>query len=228
MLVVQSFSKVEIVLTSSLGRKGHQLEFFIHLTCEPFLLSARIFLCRRNTITVNTVNKDNSKELQINDEIRDREVRVIDENGQQLGVMSAQEANRLADERNLDLVKISPQANPPVCKFLDYGKYRFELIKKKKEAKKSQKVIEVKEIWLSATIDTHDLEVKAKQAIKFVAGGDKVRLSIRLKGRQMAHPEIAMAVMDEFFKLVEESAMLEKPAKQEGRTIAMVIAPAKK
>ena len=198
------------------------------MTCEPFLLSVRIFLCRRNTITVNTVNNKDNKELQINDEIRDKEVRVIDENGEQLGVMSAQEANRLADERNLDLVKISPQANPPVCKFLDYGKYRFELIKKKKEAKKSQKVIEVKEIWLSATIDTHDLEVKAKQASKFISGGDKVRLSIRLKGRQMAHPEIAMAVMDEFFKLVEDCAMLEKPAKQEGRTIAMVIAPAKK
>lgn len=166
--------------------------------------------------------------MQINDEIRDREVRVIDENGEQLGVMSAAEANRLADERNLDLVKISPQANPPVCKFLDYGKYRFELIKKKKEAKKSQKVIEVKEIWLSATIDTHDLEVKAKQAIKFVGAGDKVRLSIRLKGRQMAHPEIAMEVMNEFFKLVEEHAMLEKTAKQEGRTIAMVISPLKK
>ncbi len=181
-------------------------------------------MCRRNT----TINKEIGKELQINDEIKDKEIRVIDENGNQLGVMSATEANRLADEKNLDLVKISPQAVPPVCKFLDYGKYRFELIKKKKEAKKSQKVIEVKEIWLSATIDTHDLEVKAKQAIKFVGGGDKVRLSIRLKGRQMAHPEIAMEVMDEFFKLVENDASIEKPAKQEGRTIAMVIAPAKK
>ena len=181
-------------------------------------------MCRR----ITTINKEIGKELQINDEIRDKEVRVIDENGAQLGVMSAQEANRLADERNLDLVKISPQATPPVCKFLDYGKYRFELIKKKKEAKKSQKIIEVKEIWLSATIDTHDLEVKAKQAIKFVGAGDKVRLSIRLKGRQMAHPEIAMEVMTEFFALVQEHAVIEKPAKQEGRTIAMVIAPLKK
>ena len=142
--------------------------------------------------------------------------------------MSATEANRLADQRNLDLVMISPQATPPVCKFLDYGKYRFELIKKKKEAKKSQKVIEVKEIWLSATIDTHDLMVKAKQAIKFVGNGDKVRLSIRLKGRQMAHPDIAMGIMDEFYKMVQEHAVIEKPSNQEGRTIAMVIAPAKK
>lgn len=142
--------------------------------------------------------------------------------------MSAKEANRIADERNLDLVKISPQAVPPVCRFMDYGKYKFDLIKKKKEAKKSQKVIEVKEIWLSATIDTHDLEVKAKQAIKFVGGGDKVRLSIRLKGRQMAHPELAMGIMDEFFKLVEGHAQIEKPSKLEGRTIAMTIAPAKK
>ena len=142
--------------------------------------------------------------------------------------MSAKEANRIADERNLDLVKISPQAVPPVCRFMDYGKYKFDLIKKKKEAKKSQKVIEVKEIWLSATIDTHDLEVKAKQAIKFVGGGDKVRLSIRLKGRQMAHPELAMGIMDEFFKLVEGHAQIEKPSKLEGRTIAMTIAPIKK
>lgn len=166
--------------------------------------------------------------MQINDEIRDPEVRVIDEEGKALGIMSAKEANRLADERNLDLVKISPQAVPPVCKFMDYGKYKFDLIKKKKEAKKSQKVIEVKEIWLSATIDTHDLEVKAKQAIKFVNGGDKVRLSIRLKGRQMAHPDIAMGIMDEFFKMVEDHAQVEKPSKLEGRTIAMTIAPVKK
>ena len=166
--------------------------------------------------------------MQINDEIRDPEVRVIDEEGKALGIMSAKEANRLADERNLDLVKISPQAVPPVCKFMDYGKYKFDLIKKKKEAKKSQKVIEVKEIWLSATIDTHDLEVKAKQAIKFVNGGDKVRLSIRLKGRQMAHPDIAMGIMEEFFKMVEDHAQIEKPSKLEGRTIAMTIAPVKK
>ena len=166
--------------------------------------------------------------MQINDEIRDSEVRVIDEEGKALGIMSAKEANRLADERNLDLVKISPQAVPPVCKFMDYGKYKFDLIKKKKEAKKSQKVIEVKEIWLSATIDTHDLEVKAKQAIKFVNGGDKVRLSIRLKGRQMAHPDIAMGIMEEFFKMVEDHAQIEKPSKLEGRTIAMTIAPVKK
>lgn len=222
--MIEFFSKVEIVLTLSYSEEVIKYEFLFILTCEPFLLFGSHFLCRRNT----TINKESSKELQINDEIRDREVRVIDENGEQLGVMSAAEANRLADERNLDLVKISPQATPPVCKFLDYGKYRFELIKKKKEAKKSQKIIEVKEIWLSATIDTHDLEVKAKQAIKFVGGGDKVRLSIRLKGRQMAHPEIAMEVMNEFLKLVEEHAMIEKPAKQEGRTIAMVIAPLKK
>ncbi len=155
-------------------------------------------------------------------------MRVIDEEGNSLGIMSAKEANRIADERNLDLVKISPQAVPPVCKFMDYGKYKFDLIKKKKEAKKSQKVIEVKEIWLSATIDTHDLEVKAKQAIKFVNGGDKVRLSIRLKGRQMAHPDIAMGIMDEFFKMVEEHSQIEKPSKLEGRTIAMTIAPVKK
>jgi translation initiation factor IF-3 len=168
------------------------------------------------------------KELQINDQIRDREVRVIDEKGEMLGIMSADEANAMADERNLDLVKISPQAVPPVCKFLDYGKYRFELIKKEKEARKNQKVVELKEIWLSATIDDHDLDVKAKQSIKFLLSGDRVRASIRLKGRQMAHPEIAMEIMNSFAEKIGSNGIVEKKAQQEGRTIAMIFSPAKK
>lgn len=142
--------------------------------------------------------------------------------------MSADEANRLADSKNLDLVKISPQAVPPVCKLLNYGKYRFELIKKEKETKKNQKVQELKEIWLSATIDTHDMEYKSKQASKFVEDGNKVRLSIRMKGRQQAHPEISMKIMEDFYQMVSETAVKEKGPTQEGRTIAMIIAPKKK
>ena len=166
--------------------------------------------------------------MSINEEIKVKEVRVVADNGEQLGVMSTDSALEKAYNDGLDLVLIAPGAVPPVCRIMDYGKYRFEMIKKKKEAKKSQKVIEVKEIWLSATIDTHDMMVKAKQAIKFVGNGDKVRLSIRLKGRQMAHPEIAMGIMDEFYKMVQEHASIEKPANQEGRTIAMIIVPLKK
>jgi translation initiation factor IF-3 len=139
--------------------------------------------------------------------------------------MSAQEANRLADERNLDLVKISPQATPPVCKFLDYGKYRFELIKKKKEAKKSQKVIEVKEIWLSMTIDIGDLNVKAKQTVKFLSAGNKVKVSIRMRGRQNAHSDLGVEVMNKFFAMVEDSAVMEKKPLLEGRNILMILAP---
>lgn len=168
------------------------------------------------------------KEHQINDQIRDREVRVIGADGEQLGIMSASEANALADDRNLDLVKISPQAQPPVCKLMDYGKYRFEQSKREKEAKKNQKIIELKEIWLSATIDSHDLEVKAKAAIKFVNAGDKVRLSIRLRGRQMAHADIGIKIMNEFAEMVADHAVVEKKPLLEGRTIAMIIAPIKK
>jgi len=165
---------------------------------------------------------------QINGEIRDREVRVIDESGEQLGVMSSLEAYRLAQSRELDLVKISPQAIPPVCKILDYGKFKYELGKKEKEARKNQKIVLLKEIWLSAVIDTHDLETKARMAVKFIDDGDKVRLSIRMKGRQMAHPEVSMKVMDDFFELVKEVAVREKAPLREGRTIAMIIAPIKK
>ena len=169
-----------------------------------------------------------NKEHQINHEIKDREVRVVDEDGTQLVIMSAEEANRIADSKNLDLVKISPQAVPPVCKLLNYGKYRFELIKKEKESKRNQKVQELKEIWLSATIDTHDMEYKSKQAVKFIEDGNKVRLSIRMKGRQQAHPEISMKIMEDFYQMVSETAVKEKDSVQEGRTIAMIIAPKKK
>lgn len=163
--------------------------------------------------------------MQINSEIRDKEVRLIAEDGTQLGVMPTAKANHIADERNLDLVKISPNAVPPVCKLLDYSKYRFDQIKREKEERKNSKGVELKDIWLSASIDVGDLETKARKAREFIKEGNKVRLSIRMKGRQQAHPEISIGVMNTFFEKLSDVAIMEKKPLQEGRSIAMVIAP---
>lgn len=162
---------------------------------------------------------------QINEQIRDREIRVIGDDGEQLGIMSAKDALKLAEERDLDLVKISPNAKPPVCKIMNYGKFKFDQAKKEKEAKKNQKVTTVKEVRLSATIDTHDVEVKAKNATKFLQAGDKVKVSIRFKGRQMSHKEIGEDVMNSFFDLLKEVGVIEKPARIEGRSMIMILAP---
>ncbi len=159
--------------------------------------------------------------------IRHAEVRVIGADGAQLGIMSSDKALELAEEANLDLVEISPQANPPVCKIMDYGKFRFELLKKQKEAKKNQKVIELKEIWLSMTIDVGDLNVKAKQAIKFLSQGNKVKVSIKMRGRQNAHSNMGIDVMNRFFEIVKEVAMMEKKPLLEGRNIIMILSPLK-
>ena len=134
----------------------------------------------------------------INEEIRDREVRVVDQNGEQLGVMPIRQALNLADEQQLDLVKIAPQAKPPVCKLMDYGKYRFEQSKREREIRKNQKVIEVKEVRLSATIEDHDVDVRVKNAIKFLQDGNKVKVTIRFRGRQITHSEIGREVMRDF------------------------------
>lgn len=139
--------------------------------------------------------------------------------------MSSQEAQKLADEAELDLVKISPKANPPVVKIMDYGKYRFELGKKQKEAKKHQKTVELKEMRLSATIDKHDMEVKAKNVRKFLLAGDKVKVSIRFRGRQLAHTDQGRAVMKDFIALLEDVAEVEKNAKMEGRSMFMILTP---
>lgn len=165
------------------------------------------------------------KELLINSQIREKEVRLLASDGAQMGIMSSREANAIADEQNLDLVLISPTANPPVCKLMDYGKYRYETIKKEKENKKNQKVVEVKEVWLSATIDIGDMNTKAKQTNKFLSEGNRVRVSIRLKGRQQARPELAMKVMTDFFEMVKENSQMDKPPVQEGRNIAMLLLP---
>lgn len=162
---------------------------------------------------------------QINEQIRDREIRVIGEDGEQLGIMSARDALKLAYERELDLVKISPNARPPVCKIMDYGKFKFEQAKREKEAKKKQKVTTVKEVRLSATIDTHDVEVKAKNAAKFLSAGDKVKVTIRFRGRQMSHKEIGNSVMNSFFDLLKDVGVIEKPARIDGRNMIMILAP---
>lgn len=165
------------------------------------------------------------KELAINGQIRAREVRVLDKDGNQLGIMSSFEALRKAEEYNLDLVLISPVAVPPVCKIMDYGKYKYETMKKEKENKRNQKVVEIKEVWLSATIDVGDLNTKARQAFKFLEAGNKVKVSIRLKGRQMARPEMAVKVMTDFFELVKEVSQMDKAPVTEGRNVTMLLLP---
>ncbi len=164
--------------------------------------------------------------MEINEGIRDREVRVIDADGSQLGIMSARDALRRAEEKNLDLVKIAPQAQPPVCKILDYGKYRFEMQKRDKEAKKNQKIVDIKEIRLSLNIDTNDFNTKVNQAAKFLSKGDKVKVSIRFRGREMAHTDLGLEVHKRFAAALEGSAVVEKQPKLEGRSMQMFLAPA--
>ena len=160
----------------------------------------------------------------INEQIRDREIRLIGSNGEQLGIMSAREAMKLAEEAELDLVKIAPNAKPLVCKIIDYGKYRYEHARKEKEAKKKQKTVEVKEIRLSPNIDTNDLNTKVNAAKKFISKGNKVKITLRFRGREMAHIAQSKHILDDFAKEVEEVAVVEKAPKQEGRSISMVLA----
>lgn len=165
-----------------------------------------------------------SNNTQINEAIRDREVRLIADNGDQLGIKSSREALRIAQEKNLDLVKVAPQANPPVCKIMDYGKYRFEQTKREKEAKKNQHIVEIKEVRLSLKIDKHDFDTKANQAIKFLKAGDKVKVSIRFRGREMAHPENGRVTMKKFAEVCSEYSTVEKMPKLEGRQMLMFLA----
>ncbi len=159
----------------------------------------------------------------INEQIRDREVRVISEDGEQLGVMSAREAMKLAEQAELDLVKIAPKAQPPVCKIIDYGKYKYELARKEKEAKKKQKTVEVKEVRLSPNIDTNDLNTKVNNARKFISKGNKVKVTLRFRGREMAHVQQSKHILDDFAELLADTAVVEKPAKLEGRNMSMVL-----
>ena len=164
---------------------------------------------------------------QLNEEIRDKELRLIGNGGDQLGIMSAEEALRIADEQGLDLVKISPQANPPVCKLMDYGKYRFEQSKREKEARKNQHVVEIKEIRMSPGIDVGDFNVKLKNAQKFLADGDRVKVSVPFRGREMAHTDIGKKLLDRFAEQCAEVANVDKGAKLEGRNMSMFLSPKK-
>ena len=159
----------------------------------------------------------------INERIRDKEVRLIGQDGEQLGIMSARDAMKLAAEANLDLVKIAPTAKPPVCKIIDYGKYKYEQTRKEKEAKKKQKTVEVKEVRLSPNIDTNDLNTKVNNAKKFIGKGNKVKVTLRFRGREMAHVQSSKHILDDFAALLEDVAVVEKPAKMEGRSMSMVL-----
>lgn len=162
-------------------------------------------------------------EFIINEKIRDKEVRLVGEDGEQLGVMSVKEALVLANEAELDLVKIAPNAKPPVCKIVDYGKFRYEQLRKEKDAKKKQKITDVKEIRLSPNIDENDLNTKANQTRKFLSKGDKIKVSLRFRGREMAHVNVGRKILDDFFLKVEDIAVVDKPAKLEGRSMVMFL-----
>ena len=164
-------------------------------------------------------------DLMINDQIRDKEVRLIDVDGAQLGIVPGRDAQQLADEKRLDLVKISPTAKPPVCKIMDYSKFRFEQSKKEKEARKKQRTIDIKELRLSPNTDTHDVDVKVKKAIKFLKEGDKVKVTIRFRGRELGRTEIGYGIMNDFAQKVAEVGQVEKPPKMEARSMAMFLSP---
>ena len=159
----------------------------------------------------------------INEQIRDREVRLIGADGEQLGIVSSREAQKIADEAGLDLVKIAPNAKPPVCKVIDYGKYRYEQARKEKDAKKKQKTVELKEIRLSPNIEANDLNTKMNAAKKFLAKGNKVKITLRFRGREMAHMQASKHILDDFAQMLGDIAVIEKPAKMEGRSMSMVL-----
>ena len=166
-----------------------------------------------------------NKDLMINEEIRDKEVRVIGANGDQLGVMSSKEALNIAEQNGMDLVKIAPQATPPVCKIMDYGKYKFELAKRDRETKKNQKVVNIKKIRLSPSIDTNDFNTKVNHTLKFLKSGDKVKITVRFRGREVNHSSLGKVLLDKFAEAIEDVAVVEKNAKLEGKNMFMVIAP---
>lgn len=171
--------------------------------------------------------KDINKKIAMNEEIREKEIRVISGDGEQLGLMSSKEALKIAEEKDLDLVMISPNAKPPVCKIMDYGKFLYEQTKKDKEAKKKQKVINIKEIRVSPTIEEHDIDIKAKNARKFLTDGNKVKITVRFRGREAEHSAVGNVILDKFFNKLEENCIIEKTAKLEGRNMIMILAPKK-
>lgn len=177
-----------------------------------------LFLFRRCMII-------STKETPINEEIKAKEVRLVGTDGEQLGIMSSDAALKMAYDKGLDLVMMAAQAEPPVCRIMDYGKYRFDKVKREKEAKKKQQTVELKEVQLSCRIDTHDFETKVNHAKRFLESGNKVKVSIRFRGREMAHPENGLVTMSNFSEACSEFSSVEKPAKLEGRSMQMFLAP---
>jgi len=161
----------------------------------------------------------------INEEIRDKEVRLIDADGSMVGVLTAKDAQKLANQKNLDLVKISPNANPPVCKIMDYGKFMFEQAKREKEARKNQKIVSLKEVRLSPSIEEHDFEFKMKNAAKFLKDGDKVKVSVKFRGREMNHTSLGREVLESFAEKLQEVASVDKTPKLEGKSMIMILSP---
>ena len=168
---------------------------------------------------------NNIKDLTINEEIRSSKVRLIDDEGEQIGVIPIKEALKMAEDKHLDLVNVAPNAKPPVCKILDYGKYKYDALKKEKEAKKNQKVINVKEIRLSPNIEKHDLEVKANQASKFLSNENRVKVSVRFRGRELGHKDLGKEVLDKFYELTKDVGQIEKKPSMEGRMMIMFMGP---
>lgn len=166
-----------------------------------------------------------SKQLLVNEEIRDKQIRVIDVDGSQLGIMTPRDAMRVATEKSLDLVRIAPLAVPPVCRIMDFGKFRFEQAKKDKESRKNQRTVELKEIRMFMNIDTHDFETKIKHALNFLKSGDKVKVTVRFRGREMAHTELGTGVLNRFAEACRELSSVEKPSKLEGRSMSLFLAP---
>ena len=190
------------------------MTFMLCVLNSGYMLST-IFLFNWRCTTIS--------ELSINEQIKDKEIRLIGEDGEQLGIMSAKEALKLAKEAELDLVKIAPTAKPPVCKIIDYGKYRYELARKEKEAKKKQKVVDIKEVRLSPNIEANDLNTKVNMARKFLVKGDKVKVTLRFRGREMAHMNSSKHILDDFAEMLSDCAVIEKPAKLEGKSMMMVL-----
>lgn len=166
-----------------------------------------------------------NSELRVNEEIRVKEVRVVSADGEQLGILPVKEALRIAREKDLDLVEVAPTARPPVCKIMDYGKYRYEQSRREREARKRQKVVDIKEIRLTPKIETHDFQVKVRRAAKFLDGGDKVKASVRFRGREIVHADLGRKLLMQLYEAVQEKATLEREPKVEGRNMIMILSP---
>jgi len=190
----------------------------VFFVCAGAGSASRLFFCLEVFLIATNAH-------QINEEIRDKEVRLISESGEQLGVMSSLEALRIAEEKNLDLVKISPNAVPPVCKVMDYGKYRFEQTKREKEARKNQRVVEIKEVRMSPSIDVNDFNVKLRNAQKFLADGNRCKVTVRFRGREMAHTDIGQDLLLKFAEGVADVAVMDKSPKLEGRHMSIFLSP---